>query len=60
LPMWSLTYRFGGKNYAVLIHGQTGKVVGEAPLSWLKITGFVLLMLALLAVLFGILAVANG
>jgi len=37
LPVWSLTYAFGGKNYAVLVHGQTGKVVGEAPYSWVKI-----------------------
>ncbi len=60
LPMWSLTYRFGAKNYAVLIHGQTGKVVGDAPLSWLKIAGFVLLVLALLAATIGILAATNA
>jgi DNA-directed RNA polymerase subunit RPC12/RpoP len=50
LPMWSLTYEFGGKNYAVLLHGQTGKVVGHAPLSWLKIVGFVALVLLLVGV----------
>jgi DNA-directed RNA polymerase subunit RPC12/RpoP len=37
LPVWSLTYTFGGRDYAVLVHGQTGKVVGEAPYSWIKI-----------------------
>jgi DNA-directed RNA polymerase subunit RPC12/RpoP len=37
LPIWSLQYRFGGKVYTVLIHGQTGRVVGRAPLSWVKI-----------------------
>jgi DNA-directed RNA polymerase subunit RPC12/RpoP len=37
LPVWSLTYRFQGRGYAVLVHGQTGKVVGEAPYSWIKI-----------------------
>ena len=60
LPLWSLTYSFGGKNYAVLIHGQTGKVVGEAPLSWLKITGFVLLVLLLVAAILGIVALSQG
>ncbi|MBK7641920.1 MAG: primosomal protein N' (replication factor Y) - superfamily II helicase [Planctomycetes bacterium] len=60
LPMWSLTYRFGGKNYAVLIHGQTGKVVGEAPLSWIKILGFTLLVLALVAAGLAILASASS
>jgi len=37
LPVWSLTYRFQGRGYGVLVHGQTGKVVGEAPYSWIKI-----------------------
>jgi predicted RNA-binding Zn-ribbon protein involved in translation (DUF1610 family) len=57
LPMWTLTYAFAGKRYAVLIHGQTGKVVGQAPLSWIKILGFALLVLALLI---GVLALAHG
>lgn len=48
LPLWSLTYSFGGKPYAVLIHGQTGRVVGDAPISWLKILGLVLAILAAL------------
>jgi hypothetical protein len=60
LPIWSLTYRFGARNYAVLIHGQSGKVVGEAPLSWLKILGFSLLVLALLALALSIVAAASG
>jgi predicted RNA-binding Zn-ribbon protein involved in translation (DUF1610 family) len=37
LPMWSLSYRFHGKHYPVLVHGVTGKVHGKAPLSWVKI-----------------------
>ena len=52
LPMWTLTYRHGGKTYTVLVHGQTGRVHGQAPLSWVKIA---LLVLALgLAVLLGL------
>lgn len=42
LPMWSVTYAFRGKNYAVLVHGQSGRVVGEAPLSWVKILALIL------------------
>lgn len=42
LPVWSLHYRFGDEVYQVLVHGQTGRVVGQAPLSWLKILGAVL------------------
>jgi len=48
LPVWSLTYAFSGKNYAVLIHGQSGRVVGKAPYSWVKIL-LAVLALGLLA-----------
>ncbi|MFT7485903.1 MAG: DNA-directed RNA polymerase subunit RPC12/RpoP [Candidatus Paceibacteria bacterium] len=44
LPIWSVQYRFGGKLYTVLVHGQSGKVVGKAPYSWVKILGLVLLI----------------
>jgi DNA-directed RNA polymerase subunit RPC12/RpoP len=37
LPVWSLGYAHAGKRYTVLIHGQSGKVVGQAPYSWIKI-----------------------
>lgn len=43
LPIWSLTYEFRGKPYAVLVHGQSGRIVGRAPISWVKV------LLALLA-----------
>jgi hypothetical protein len=58
LPIWSLQYRFGGKVYTVLVHGQTGRVAGKAPLSSAKIALLVLalglgllLVLAVLAVI---------
>ena len=41
LPIWSLSYRFRGKTYAVLVHGQSGRVVGKAPWSAVKL-GFAL------------------
>lgn len=37
LPVWSVAYSFRGKVYPVLVNGQSGRVVGEAPLSWVKI-----------------------
>ncbi len=45
LPVWSATYVFRGKGYPVLVNGQTGRVTGEAPFSWVKITLFVLAIL---------------
>ena len=41
LPLWSLQYRFGGKVYTVLVQGQSGRVVGEAPYSPIKVALFV-------------------
>lgn len=37
LPLWVSSYRYNGKIYRILINGQTGKIYGEKPLSWLKI-----------------------
>jgi DNA-directed RNA polymerase subunit RPC12/RpoP len=55
LPVWSLRYEFGGKPYSVLIHGQTGRVVGKAPWSAAKI---VLALLAAVAAIALALALA--
>ncbi len=38
LPMWLATYIYNDKSYQFLINGQTGKVDGEKPLSWIKVT----------------------
>ncbi|MCP5023251.1 MAG: zinc ribbon domain-containing protein [bacterium] len=43
LPIWSLTYEYGGKTYAVLVNGQSGQVAGKAPYSWVKILAAVAL-----------------
>jgi len=50
-PIWSATYAFGGKQYPVWIHGQTGNVVGEAPLSWVKISLAVVVVLLIILAL---------
>jgi hypothetical protein len=55
LPLWSLSYTHGGKTYAVLIHGQNGRVSGDAPYSWVKIA----LVVVALAVA-GMAALAGG
>jgi len=60
LPIWTLGYQHAGKHYHVLIHGQTGRVVGKAPYSWVKILLFVLGILAGLGVAALVLAVAGA
>jgi hypothetical protein len=57
LPLWTLTYRYGGKPYTVLIHGQSGHIVGEAPWSAVKIALLVIAILALVGIILLISAV---
>lgn len=57
-PMWSLTFEWKGERYPVLVHGQTGRVVGRAPWSWVKIALFALVLAAAIALAFGLMAAA--
>ncbi|NNJ28116.1 hypothetical protein LzC2_42270 [Planctomycetes bacterium LzC2] len=47
LPVWMLAYRYRDEPHQVLVNAVTGRVTGERPYSWIKIT---------LAVLAGLLA----
>jgi hypothetical protein len=55
LPVWTGTYSYRGKEYRLLVNGQTGKVGGSRPRDPVKILmttlmiGFILLVLALFA-----------
>lgn len=40
LPVWFMTYRYKDKTYEFAINGQTGKFVGEPPVSKPKMWGF--------------------
>jgi hypothetical protein len=53
LPVWIASYRYGDKVYNFMVNGQTGKVQGEAPISWWKVLLTVLIVLLLLACIFG-------
>ena len=46
LPIWLVGYRYGTRDFQVVINGATGQVAGEHPWSWVKI-GFAALALAL-------------
>ena len=60
LPLWIVAYRYGGKPYHLVVNGVTGKVDGEAPLSWSKILGFVLLLLVLAGSIAGVVALVRS
>lgn len=49
LPVWIAAYMYQNKSWRFLVNGQTGKTSGEAPLSWWKIAGAVLLVLLIVA-----------
>jgi len=51
VPVWLATYTYGRKSFQVVVNGYTGKMAGEHPLSWAKIT------LAILAVVLIILTI---
>lgn len=51
LPVWICSYVFNGKVYQFAINGQTGRVGGDKPLSWVKIVLTVLLVLLLIGTL---------
>lgn len=56
VPVWLISYTYGSKNFQIVINGYTGAIAGKYPLSWVKIT---LLVLVVLVVVFIIIA-ANG
>jgi DNA-directed RNA polymerase subunit RPC12/RpoP len=38
VPVWLLSYHYGARAFQVVINGVTGRVSGEYPKSWIKIT----------------------
>lgn len=60
LPVWMLNYRYKGTNYLFAINGQTGKIVGNLPVSKGKAAGWfasiavgTTIVLTLIGVIFG-------
>jgi hypothetical protein len=51
LPVWLLTYNYGSKSYQVAVNGVTGKISGEYPLSWIKVTIVTVLALIVLLII---------
>jgi len=47
VPLWIASYRWKGKTFRFMVNGQTGKVVGTAPVSAIKVGIAILLVVAL-------------
>jgi hypothetical protein len=52
LPVWLAAYKYRGKTYPFVVNGQTGRVQGERPWSWIKIA-FAGIALAVVAAIIG-------
>lgn|SRR6478609_489877 len=50
VPLWLLTYRYGQKTFQAAVNGDSAKVGGEHPVSWVKVTLAVLLALIVVGV----------
>ena len=48
MPAWISAYRYRDKVYRFVINAQTGEASGEAPISWWKVAGLVVLVLLFL------------
>ncbi len=53
LPVWVMSYRYGGTAYQLLVNGATGTLAGRYPKSWVKIAFLVatILLVVLLIVM---------
>ena len=60
LPVWINAYQFRGKTFRFLVNGQTGEVVGTAPVSYAKLLLMILGALALAALILLILSLLTG
>jgi Zn finger protein HypA/HybF involved in hydrogenase expression len=51
VPVWLISYTYGSKVYQIVINGYTGAIAGKHPLSWVKITLFVLAIVIVVAII---------
>ena len=57
MPVWKYIYQYKNVDYPFYVNGETGKIIGTAPLSKAKVLGY---SATLFAVLTGIMAAFNG
>src|SRR5690606_5127801 len=52
LPVWISAYQFRDRTFRFLVNARTGEVQGERPYSWIKITLFIIMIIAIIGILF--------
>jgi hypothetical protein len=51
LPVWIASYPYKGHVYRYMVNGQTGKVEGQKPVSWIRVTIAVVIVLIVIAII---------
>lgn len=51
VPIWLLSYTYGSRGFQVLVNGYTGRIAGERPYSWVKVSLAVLVGIIVLLLL---------
>lgn len=51
LPVWIASYPYKGKVYRYMVNGQTGRVEGQKPISWIRVAIAVVIVLIIIAVI---------
>lgn len=54
VPIWLVSYRYGRKNYQVVLNGYTHRIAGEYPKSWVKILFAILAAIIAVVILLGL------
>ena len=52
LPVWISAYRYKDKVYRFVINGQSGRVQGERPVSWIKVIALIVAIVAIISLFF--------
>lgn len=52
LPVWISSFQYKGKVYHFMINGQTGKVSGDTPISWIKVAIVTIVVAAVIGIIF--------
>ena len=60
LPTWVAVYRYHDRTFQILVNGRTGRVTGDRPYSWWKITLLVLLIALVVGVIAVVVMMAQG
>lgn len=50
LPVWISFYRYQNKEYYFLVNGESGRIGGKTPVSFVKVTSLVLIILLIIAI----------